>query len=683
MFKQRNIKIFTFLAILFFFASYITYQIQLPAAEDLPRLIKNGEMILKGEMDVFTKNVYSYTEPNQPFANHHWLSGVVFYLLHDSVGYTGIDFFKILVFLSIFSLLFHIALRKADFWVVALVSLPTVLILIGRSAARPEMFSYLFIVLFIYLLTYAKDHPESKRIYWLIPLQILWTNMHLFFGVGVMLVGGFFVERLISNFKNLKSDTLFFKLSGVLAIVILAIFITPYGIKGAVYSLQVNMNRDFPISSSETQSVASIAKTVPPVDNLQVTIFPYVVYILLLSFLARFYGATSLQKVKQGFKEFPIFYFLASVGTVLVGYKVVRSLPMFGLIFLPAASMNLNFLFLKIKDKLYNRSAELKKILKIVTAIVFLVLLMFLTFFARKTISPYQQIGVGLAPRSLDSIKFFKDNNLKGPIFNDTDIGSYLIGELYPEEKVFVDNRFGDAYSHDFFGNVYLPMSNDEDVWAKMSEKYKINTIFFYQYDGGGGARDFLYRRIYDPTWAWVYADYNVVILVKNIPENKEVIDKFQITAGNIKEKLNFLESSPNIIDKLGAADLYSLVGLSDMSSDVYLKIVSEKPERGKIWMILGSIELTKANQEDSNPNLALVYMQRAIDEGWTTPEAYSYLALAYYRTGDVDKAKEMVNKQLKIDPDNQDGKNWLDRFDKDEFPDSIDEKKLYEQSRQ
>jgi hypothetical protein len=56
------------------------------ATADLGRHITNGALLLQGMTDVLTSNFYSFTEPNQPFTNHHWGSGVVFQLVQSSVG---------------------------------------------------------------------------------------------------------------------------------------------------------------------------------------------------------------------------------------------------------------------------------------------------------------------------------------------------------------------------------------------------------------------------------------------------------------------------------------------------------------------------------------------------------------------------------------------------------------------
>ena len=65
--------------------------------------------------------------------------------------------------------------------------------------------------------------------------------------------------------------------------------------------------------------------------------------------------------------------------------------------------------------------------------------------------------GVGLFADMNLSAEFFKQNNIKGPVFNNYDIGSYLIYHLYLKEPEFVDNR-PEAYSVDFFKKTYIPM---------------------------------------------------------------------------------------------------------------------------------------------------------------------------------------------------------------------------------
>lgn len=651
-------KSFVFVLLLVFYSPFLFYKITLPAAQDLPRQMQNGKDILQGNLDVITKNVYSYIEPDQPFANHHWLYGVFAYILNQTVGWNGMTIFKVIVLLLIVSILFWIAMRRNDFWLVAFFAVPTILILTSRTALRPEIFSYLFVVVFLYFLLDLQENPQHKRIFWLIPIQLLWVNLHLFFGVGIFMAAGFLFEKIVLNFKNLKDHVVIIKkLSIILALLLAVIFINPYGLGGAIFSFQVNSSQDFPVSSAEINSLPNVLKAEPGFNNLSAMLFFPLSYLLALSFI------TALMfrwiKKKPLFANNFIFYFLASLGSGLVSFFVIRALPFFGLFFLLAVSANLNDIFLTVKEWLERKLfPKIKNGIGIVCIVSLVIIISCLGLFLNGRI--IAERGLGLDRWSESSARFFQEQGLRGPIFNDTDVGSYLIGSLYPKERVFADNRFGDAYSASFFRDIYLPMIRDEDKWHEGLEKYGFNVLFFYHYDAVNGIRDFLYRRIHDPAWAWVYADRFTMILVKSSPENKEVIDNFIITDENLEERLQLLSSSENGYEKLAAADIFNLVGRFDLSMPLYLKTVSLWPHLGKVWMVLGRTELTKSDQKNSNPYLAAVFLERAVQEGWKTWETYSYLALAYFRTGQIERAKAAVYEELRIDPGNADGEKWL-----------------------
>ncbi|OGN00792.1 MAG: hypothetical protein A3B91_04570 [Candidatus Yanofskybacteria bacterium RIFCSPHIGHO2_02_FULL_41_29] len=627
---NKLIKTLVFILLLVFYGSLLLHKIELPVADDMARHVKNGELILEGNFNVFYKNVYSYTESDHVFVNHHWLSGVVFYLLHQAVGWGGLVIFKVIIFLLTFLLLFSVSLKKANFWLVALFSIPTIFILSERTALRPEIFSYLFTAVFLYLLTDLEEHPERKRILWLIPLQLLWVNMHLFFVIGPALVAGFIFARVILNRKNLKNDRLIKKLTVLLMALIVVSFINPNGISGAFYPLQIFNN--YGVGVEENQSSFYFSRLRPPLDNLPISIFFWLVFILAVSFLFNL-------------KKLSLFYLLAGVATVIGGLKVLRLLPFFGLIFLPAVSAN----FSKSFDRL--KSVFLKRFLVIIF-IGLLTLLIYMNGIGK--FSNYKKPGIGLTATSNSSAEFFKKQGLRGPIFNDYDMGSYLAYHFYPDERVFVDNR-PEAYSASFFSNTYYSMIQNEDKWKKMLEKYQFNVIFLYQYDKADGLRQFIYNRIHDPLWALVYADSYTVILLKNNLENQDTIQRFGITPENAEEKLGSLLQSENYDDMVAAADIFNYLERPNLGMKTFLQIVEKWPKKGKIWMIMGEWESEK------NPHLAITYLEKAISVGHRTAEAYSYLGLAYKNIGEIEKAEQAFTKALRINPDRQEAREFLE----------------------
>ncbi|MEN9582740.1 MAG: hypothetical protein RL641_694 [Candidatus Parcubacteria bacterium] len=638
-----------------FLALLVTYKIALPAAEDLPRQMKNGQEILQGNFANLTQNVYSFTDPTHYFANHHWLYGVLAYLSYQVVGWSGMVIFKVLFVLLIFALLFKTALRRANFWLVAICSIPFLLFLSVRSGLRPELFGYFFIALYFYLLGRLEENPKSSLIYWLIPAQLLWANLHITFPIGVMIVGGFLLEKIILNRKHFWKNVVIKKLIILLVVLSAVSFANPNGIKGAIYSLESNTAKGGTIVSAEVQPLRTVDNDTPSSSTDPAHLFIYLLPIAALSFIV-------------SYRKKPILYFVATLGTALITFKIFRSFPFFGMMFLLAVPANFDNLFLRLKKFLKTKWAFVKISFETAAATLIIIGLIFTTqAFYKKTIGGGIQPGIGLTPTSESSARFFLDNNLKGPIFNDTDVGSYLIWYLYPQEKVFADNRFGDAYSESFWKDEYLAAMTNEQKWKEVSEKYNFNTIFIDQYDKGSGIRDFVFNRIHDPAWVFVYGDDYNVILVRNTIENKEVIDKYAINFDNSYDRFRHLAESMNARDQVTAGDLFGLMGEVIYTRAAFERAVALDPNMAKIWFILGKTELQRNDQANADTSLALLFINQAIERGWKTVNAYSFQALAYYRLGQMDKAKESVRKELKLNPKSEDAKTWLTTFKKDD----------------
>jgi hypothetical protein len=158
--------------------------------------------------------------------------------------------------------------------------------------------------------------------------------------------------------------------------------------------------------------------------------------------------------------------------------------------------------------------------------------------------------GIGLLPQVEASAEFFKNHNLAGPIFNNYDVGGYLIYELgqadkrglKPEDaggfdrsissnygRVFTDNR-PEAYSLAHFQQEYIPAQEDDAKWQALMQKYQFNVIFFSRRDLTPWGQNFLVARVKDALWAPVFVDsYNIILLKRDNPANSEIIKKYEL----------------------------------------------------------------------------------------------------------------------------------------------------------
>jgi len=653
--RETLTKIIIFLLILAFYGSLLAHKINLPT-DDLGRHLENGKLILQGAFGgswaqvkgVLFSNFYSYTAPDYPFLNHHWLSGVIFYIFYETVGFPGLVIFKVILLLLGFALLFCVAAKKGNFWLAALFSIPAIFILTERTDVRPEIFSYFFTALFLYFLFDLEKNPERKRVFWLLPLQLLWTNLHIFFFIGIVLCGGFLAEKIILNWRNIKNNLVIKKLFYLLICLFAVSFVNPSPIRTFLYPLGILKNYGYDIVENKSPLF---------LENLMhdPAILPFKIMVLLVAF-----------SFVANLRKKPVFFFLAAVSTAAAGFLMIRNLPFFALISLPAASINFADIYKKTAAWLETKKPKEIKIFAKIMPLVLALLLVFLTVSGANGQILNKRPGIGLADESQGAGQFFKDQGIKGPVFNNYDIGSYLLWYLFPQEKVFVENR-PEAYPIEFFTLAYIPMQHTEQIWQEQLKKYDFNVIFFTAQEGTWWGRTFLANRLIDPIWALIFADSQALILLRNDPENKQIIDNFQITKENIAEKIAYLKNSPDIKKQLAASNLFELVGRDDLALGTLGGIKEKSPKNGQAWLQSGYIE-SKKNDLESLIS-ATNDIETAIGLGEGFPSVYDQLGLVYFRRNWFDRAKAAWQRALDINPSDTTAKDYLEQYQKLNLP--------------
>ncbi|MDD5430792.1 MAG: hypothetical protein PHP03_01045 [Candidatus Pacebacteria bacterium] len=502
----KKITILIPVLLLVFYGFFLTHKTNLITA-DLGRHLKNGQEFFQN-FSVNETNLYSYTQPDYPTINHHWASGAVFYLAYKYFGFSGLSIFFIILSLLTFLIFFRVAYRRVGMGVAGLVALPAIGLMASRIEIRPETFSYLFAGIFLLVLWGFRDGIISYRQLLVLPvLQIFWVNLHIYFFLGPLLIGVFLLRSLIV--ENLRDQSR--KLFNILSFTALACLVNPAGLAGAL--VPFNIFRDYGYALYENQTVWFIENFL---GQPSFYILKAVTALLAISFL--------LVLFKK--KNFAMINFMVGIIFVGMAWLAVRNIALLGFFALPILSTNIGRAF-ENEIKEHSLAIDLSALAAIV-----IVLIAAISGSWQYNFSDWRQMGIGLEQGNSAAADFIKKENIKGPIFNDYDIGGYLIFHLYPQEKVFVDNR-PEAYGADFFKNTYIPMQNDEKKWKQVEEKYKLNAIVFSVTDVGEGAQGFLIKRIADPGWAPVFTDGQIIIFLKRIDLNKQIIQKYEIPKSN------------------------------------------------------------------------------------------------------------------------------------------------------
>jgi len=171
------------------------------------------------------REVFSWAS-TVPWVNYEWLTGVVFYPLYQAAGPAGLQLLRYGLGLGLLLCLFQTArLQRAGV-------LATVLVLwwvsslypFGFSPVRAQCCTYAFFALSLYLLERARLTGRFLGLIWLVPLQVLWCNLHGGFLAGLGLIALYALGEALSRREFLPYLAMF-----ILAV--LATLINPYGLE--------------------------------------------------------------------------------------------------------------------------------------------------------------------------------------------------------------------------------------------------------------------------------------------------------------------------------------------------------------------------------------------------------------------------------------------------------------------
>lgn len=502
-----------------FFALYFHSIIEFD--QDLGRHLLTGKIIWQTHQ-VPGVNLYSYTWPNYPFINSHWLSEVIFHLI-SRVSLPSLIIFKTFLMITA-GLLTLVTTYKfsRNLTAAALAFLVFVPILLERTEIRPEIFSYLLTTVFLFIILY------KPRFIWLLPvLEIFWVNLHIYFILGPALAVIFLITH-----RSKKTLAIVF-------LVFLATLLNPHGLSGALYPLTVFNNYGYTIVENQNPFFLESLG----VFNPNISYFKIAIVVFAISFLI------SLRR--QNLTT------LALSALLILPFLHIRSFPYLFLIGLPLLAYNLSYIKFPISPTI---------IISFVIA-----LTLFRSFrltsneYYQVTSSP-KQFGLANAESYKPALNFVIANHLSGPIFNNFDIGSYLDYRLYPNEKVFVDGR-PEAYPVTFFQNLYIPMQQTPENFQKVDDVFKFNLIIFSHTDTTPWAQNFLSSIIKNDRYSLVFLDSTVAVFVKKPSPLPKITNRGLA-----------LSAVEGPRDLMSLARISQLFGWSDQSKKYYLQATLQNP---------------------------------------------------------------------------------------------------------
>jgi hypothetical protein len=174
-----------------------------------------------------TIDTYSFTRAGEPWISSSWLAQVLYAASYSAFGWAGPVILAGLGTAAAFALLAQILCRHFAPAHAIIVAMAAAVLSAQHFVARPHLLALPVMVAWVSGLVKASDARRAPS-FWMLPLIVLWTNLHGGFVLGLALVAPFALDAVWNANANQRlSLALRWIAFGLCAVA--ASWITPYG----------------------------------------------------------------------------------------------------------------------------------------------------------------------------------------------------------------------------------------------------------------------------------------------------------------------------------------------------------------------------------------------------------------------------------------------------------------------
>ena len=191
-------------------------------------------------------DIFTFASSDRPWIDLHWGFQVVLAWAYARGGVAGMIVLASAAACAAFMIALMARERGWPCWAAALCWLPALALMATRFDPRPEIFSLAYLACFLAVLVRLEGRPVLA---WGLPLiQVLWVNTHGLFVLGPIVLGCYVVghcarvwnePRRTAEGIKLQSRPLRRHLAPASLAVALACFVNPYGVRGALFPLEL------------------------------------------------------------------------------------------------------------------------------------------------------------------------------------------------------------------------------------------------------------------------------------------------------------------------------------------------------------------------------------------------------------------------------------------------------------
>jgi hypothetical protein len=594
--KERNIVAFTLL-----------FLITLPMltkifTSDFGTHIAIGREIVQTRT-VADKEFLNYPSLGRYNPNGEWGFQAILYLVFSVGGVYGVSFLVWAVVFATFLLLHRGAVLRGAHPLLAVLAIFAFSgFLRIRIQPRPEIFTYFFIALTIFLFSEYFFGTRKKLIYLFPPAVLVWANSHPTYLMAFLLCGAFVADRLAHaiwrkefRWEILKAWIYPPVLVGLAGLILCGL--NPHGYNAILAPLHLLAR------GTGGGGGSSILMSISELTPVKGTGF-FVYYKA-----AAVFAVVSLLLGLAGRRVYLLDLFLFAIA-FKGAWDSARAVSMMGLFLSQGTSLHLTGFFSRLpewfpgvtagKEKLPSKEKQRRKEKAQLretpvperrrrrlgpVVIASLAVFALISFGGITLVFSFSQLEYGLGMTehkfSFPAAEFLKKNPVPGKMFNFFDIGGFLDWQLYPEALTFIDGR---TYNQEVFIE-HQVVTGAMPGWEKVLDKYGVAYIVLKSMDSSGMILPIVPALADAPSWSLVFSDGLFLVFARNIPELQGYIRAHQIPKGVLPQHIireayhyMFLGVSP-VVAYQTMSNMYMVMGDRRGAVEVLRKALAETDE--------------------------------------------------------------------------------------------------------
>lgn len=216
-----------------------------------------GEWILQHHA-IPHSDLFSWTLAGRPWQAYSWLFEVLAIKLFYRFGSVGLLGYVALMLVAIGSALQHMIRRlQPSFGVGVVLMIAACLGMAHLAAPRPWMFTILFFILELDILMHARRTGKTRELLWLPLIFILWSNLHIEFIDGLLVLALAAAEPIAGRFiPQIKTGLRAGWIAVIFAATALSTLLNPFGWK--VYSVVFDYTSRLAANASALNTVTEL-----------------------------------------------------------------------------------------------------------------------------------------------------------------------------------------------------------------------------------------------------------------------------------------------------------------------------------------------------------------------------------------------------------------------------------------